>query len=72
MAWSTTQPPKRKQRPVTIRFIDRVHKNARPQQGQFVWSDMESAFLQVTRGMDPDGGVGLYPEDFTILGWKRH
>jgi len=64
MKWNTTKPPKRKQNPVIIRFKSWAGHIGR---GKFVWSESENAFIQCIDGPD---GIGLYDNDYTILGWK--
>lgn len=65
MNWKTTKPPKRKFKPVKLRFQDSSGKVG---QGSFVWSDRENTWVEVCEGSD---GLGLYEDDgWKILGWK--
>ncbi len=64
-SWKTTQPPKRKTKPVRLRFSG---PGVKVSQGNFYWSDSENAFLECCEGKD---GLGLYKEDgWEVLGWR--
>ena len=65
MSWKTTKPPKRKTRPVKLRFQD---SDGKISQGKFYWSGTENTWLECTEGKD---GLGLYAEDgWKVIGWK--
>lgn len=65
MAWKTTKPPKRKVKPVKLRYQD---SDGNVHQGDFVWCDTERTWIECSD--DPDG-VGLYEEDgYKVLAWK--
>jgi len=65
MSWKTTKPPKRKVKPVQLRFKD---SSGKVYQGNFVWSDGENTWVEVCNGPD---GLGLYENDgWKVLGWK--
>ncbi|MBU6500958.1 MAG: hypothetical protein KGJ89_02425 [Patescibacteria group bacterium] len=65
--WKTTRPPKRKVRPVKLRYRN-IQMGVGVSRGDFVWSDRENAFLEVIEGPD---GIGLYKDDgWEILGWR--
>jgi len=64
--WNTTEPPKSREKMIKIQFKDNFGGSVHT--GTFIWCESESAFVQVTVGPD---GVGLYEEDYTILGWRE-
>ena len=64
MKWNKTKPPKRIQKPVTLRYSS----GTTTYQGKFVWCERENAFVQCIDGPD---GIALYLEDgYKILGWR--
>ena len=68
MSWKTSKPPKRKVRPVRLRYQD---SSGKVRQGDFVWSDREKTWVECAEGLGRDDGVGLYEEDgWKVLGWK--
>ena len=61
--WKTSEPPKRKNRPVKLRYQD---SSGKIHQGSFVWSDGENTWVECAYE-----GVGLYADDgWKVLGWK--
>ncbi|MDP3696688.1 MAG: hypothetical protein Q8R55_01495 [Candidatus Taylorbacteria bacterium] len=65
MIWKTTKPPKRKVKPVRLRYQD---SNGNIRQGNFVWSDRENTWVECAE--EPDG-LGLYEDDgWKVLGWR--
>ena len=63
--WNTSTPPKRKIKPVKLRYQDSLGKN---HQGSFVWSDCENTWIECVDGPD---GIGLYEEDgWKVTGWR--
>lgn len=64
-SWNTTKPPKRKVKPIRLRYQDLAGKVS---QGDFVWSDMENTWVECVEGPD---GIGLYEDDgWKVLGWR--
>lgn len=65
MAWNITKPRKRRKNPITLRY---QQGDGPKQQGQFVWSDVEDAWVELC---DHPDGIALYPDDgWKVLGWK--
>lgn len=64
--WKTTNPPKRRVRPVKLRYQG---SSGKVYQGSFVWFDMESTWIECNGGPD---GFALYEDDgWKVLGWKN-
>ncbi len=65
MNWKTTEPPKRKVKPVRLRYQNSMGKI---DTGNFVWSDRERTWIECA---DDQDGLGLYEDDgWKVLGWK--
>ena len=61
--WKISEPPKRKTKPVKLRYQDSLGKIY---QGNFVWSDGENTWIECA-----EEGIGLYKDDgYKVLGWK--
>lgn len=65
MKWNTTNPPKRTQKPLKLRFQDDRGKIST---GTFVWSKSENTWIECVAG----DGLGLYESDgYKVLGWRE-